>query len=565
MTRYRAPLDEIRFVIERIAGLPGDAALDGDDVAAVLAEAGRFAEAELVPLNAGGDRPGAVLRDGEVRTAPGFQQAYERFTEGGWMGLVFPEAHGGQDLPWTLNTGVAEILAAADITFQLCPLLTQGAIEALLHHTDAEQQARWLPPLVAGRWTGAMCLTEPQAGSDLAAIRSTAEPAEDTVLGPHHRVRGQKIFISWGDHDLTSDLVHLVLARLPDAPPGSKGISLFLVPKRLPDGSRNDWSVLKLEEKLGLHASPTCVVAYGDGPGAVGHLVGAPHGGLAAMFTMMNNARISVGVQGLGLAERAFQEALTFARERRQGRRDGRPAALVDHPDIRRTLLGMRARIAAMRALCLVTAAAVDRAARHADPEERRRAGLRVALLTPIVKAWCTDGAVAITSDAIQVAGGAGYVEETGLARLFRDARVLPIYEGTNGIQALDLAGRKLGMEEGSLPWQLFAELEVARSDPALRPGLTQALDRLKQATRHVQIATGEARETAATPYLDLFGWVLGAHLLAIGADAARDDPRGAAWPGLARFYMERLLPPALGLADVVKSTAPLDADWLAG
>ncbi len=565
MTTYRAPLGEIGFVIERIAGLPGHALIDRDDLAAVLGEAARFAEAELVPLNATGDRPGAVLLDDEVRSAPGSRQAYDRFTEGGWMGLVFPEEHGGQDLPWTLNTGVAEILAAADITFQLCPLLTQGTIEALLRHADAKQQASWLPSLIAGRWTGAMCLTEPQAGSDLAAIRSTAAPADDAVLGPHHRLKGQKVFISWGDHDLTSDLVHLVLARLPDAPAGSKGISLFLVPKRLPDGSRNDWRVLKLEEKLGLHASPTCVIAYGDGPGAVGHLVGAPHGGLAAMFTMMNNARISVGVQGLGLAERAFQEALAYARERRQGQRDGRPAVLVDHPDIRRTLLGMRARIAAMRALCLVTAAAVDRAADDPDPDERRRADLRVALLTPIVKAWCTDGAVAITSDAIQVAGGAGYVEETGLARLFRDARVLPIYEGTNGIQALDLAGRKLRMEDGSLPWQLFAELEEAPFEAALRPHLTQALDRLKQATRHVQAAAGEAREAAANPYLDLFGWVLGAHLLAIGAEAAGDDPRGAAWPGLARFYVERLLPPALGLAEVVEATTPLDAAWLAG
>ncbi|MCB1992232.1 MAG: acyl-CoA dehydrogenase, partial [Geminicoccaceae bacterium] len=281
--------------------------------------------------------------------------------------------------------------------------------------------------------------------------------------------------------------------------------------------------------------------------------------------TMMNNARISVGVQGLGLAERAFQGALAYARERRQGQRHGRPAALVDHPDIRRTLLGMRARIAAMRALCLVTAAAVDRAVRDPDLEERRRADLRVALLTPIVKAWCTDGAVAITSDAIQVAGGAGYVEETGLARLFRDARVLPIYEGTNGIQALDLAGRKLRIEDGQLPWQLFAELEETRLDEALRPTLTQALDRLKQATLHMQGASGEAREAAATPYLDLFGWVLGAHLVAMGAHAAEDDPRGHAWPGLARFYVERLLPPALGLAEVVESAAPLEASWLAG
>ncbi len=564
MTGYQAPLGEIGFVLERIAGLPRDSAFDTGDLEAILAEAGRFAENELVPLGASGDAVGAVLEDGRVRTAPGFKDAYERFAANGWMGLTFPEEHGGQDLPWTLNTAVAEIFAAADITFQLCPLLTQGTIEALLRHADAARKALWLPPLIAGRWTGAMCLTEPQAGSDLAAIRSSAAPADDPALGPHHRLKGQKIFISWADHDLTRDLVHLVLARLPHAPAGSRGISLFLVPKHLPDGSRNDWRVLELERKLGLHASPTCTVAYGDGPGAVGHLVGAPHGGLGAMFTMMNNARIAVGVQGLGLAERAFQGALAYARERIQGQRNGRPAALVEHPDIRRTLLAMRARIAAMRALCLTTAAAVDRAARHPDAEERRHGELRVALLTPIVKAWCTDGAVAVTSDAIQVAGGAGYLEATGLARLFRDARVLPIYEGTNGIQALDLAGRKLTIEDGRLPWQLFAELESAELDEALRPRLAPALDRLKDATRHLQAAPMELREAAATPYLDLFGWVLGAHFLAIGARAASDDPRGHAWPGLADFYVERLLPPALGLADAVASSTPLDAAWLA-
>ncbi len=563
MTPYSAPLDEIGFVIERVAGLPTDAALGGDDLEAILAEAGRFALNEVVPLSAAGEADGARLRDGTVRTAKGFREAYARFAANGWMGLASPPEHGGQGLPWTLNTATAEILAAADINFQLCPLLTQGTIEALLHHADREQKARWLPPLVAGRWTGAMCLTEPQAGSDLAAIRSVAEPADDPGLGPHHRLRGQKIFITWGDHDLTENLVHLVLARLPGAPRGSRGISLFLVPKKLEDGSRNDWRVLKLEKKLGLHASPTCVIAYGDGPGAVAHLIGPPHGGLAAMFTMMNNARIAVGVQGLGLAERAFQGALAYARERVQGRRDGRPATLVQHPDIRRMLFAMRARIAAMRALCLTTAAAVDRAGHHPDEEERRNAASRVALLTPICKAWCTDGAVAIASDAIQVAGGAGYLEETGLARLWRDARVLPIYEGTNGIQALDLAGRKLLMEEGRLPWQLFAELESVALDAALRKGLAPAQDRLERATRHLQQAPADLREAGATPYLDLFGWVLGARLLAIGAGAAALDPRGSAWPGLARFYIERLLPAALGQAEVVQSTLSLDAAWL--
>jgi len=559
MTPYRAPLGDIGFVLDHVVRL-GDLPGAGEAAAmapVVLAEAARFAETVLAPLNAVGDRAGAVLEDGIVRTAPGFKQAFRQFGEAGWMGLVFPESHGGQGLPWTLNTAVGELWNAANMTLQLCPLLTQGAVEALLHHGSAAQQARYLPPMIAGRWSGAMCLTEPQAGTDLGAIRTTARPAADPAVGPHHRLEGQKIFITFGEHDMAENIVHLVLARLPDAPPGPKGISLFVVPKYLPreDGSRgdrNDTRCLKLEAKLGIHASPTCVMAYGENAGAVGFLVGQPHQGLATMFTMMNNARLAVGLQALGLAERAFQGALAYARERIQGQRGGRPARLVDHPAVQERLLAMRAEIMAMRALCLTASAAVDRSRRHPEAAERDAAAGREALLTPIVKAWCTDRAVAITSEAIQIHGGMGFIEETGAAQHYRDARILPIYEGTNGIQAQDLVGRKLGQENGQLPWRLFAEL---RAKPH-GPGLAAALAALEAATRRLQAGPREAREPVASAYLELLGRVLGGFLLAEGAAiaTATGDPRGRDWPGLARFYAERLLPPALGLAAVIEA-----------
>jgi 3-(methylthio)propanoyl-CoA dehydrogenase len=566
MTPYQAPLDQLGFVLDHVVGLdrllPG-AALDPDLTQAILAEAGRFAETVLAPLNTVGDRHGAVLENGAVRTAPGLREAFARFGEAGWMGLVFPESYGGQALPWTLNTAVGEIWNAANMALQICPLLTQGAVEALLHHGTEGQKATYVPPMVAGRWTGAMCLTEPQAGSDLGAIRTAATPAEDPAIGLHHRLRGQKIYVSWGDHDMAENIVHLVLARLPDAPPGPKGISLFIVPKFLPgpDGSlgrRNDWRCLKLEEKLGIHASPTCVIAYGDDEGAVGFMLGPPHRGLACMFTMMNNARLAVGLEGVGLADRAFQSAAAYAAERVQGRRHGQPARLEEHPDIQRLLTGMAAEIGAMRALCLTAFAAVDVAERHDDAAVRAAAAGRVALLTPVVKAWCTDRAVAIASDAMQVLGGMAFVEETGVAQFYRDARVLPIYEGTNGIQAIDLACRKLTLEDGSLPWQLFAELCEWPVEPALAPALDRARKALERATRTLQAMPVEARETVAVPYLELMARVLGGFLLAKGAAAAgaTGDPRGAAWPQLARFYVERLLPPAVALAEVVESAA---------
>ena len=567
MTPYAAPIEQVGFVLEHIVGidrLPQAAPLEAADVALILQEAGRFAETVQAPLNAIGDRQGAVLENGVVRMPAGFSEAFEAFGDAGWMGLVFPEAYGGQDLPWVLNAAVGEFWNAANMTLQLCPLLTQGAVEALLHHGTEAQKALWVPPMVAGRWSGAMCLTEAQAGSDLGAIRTTAVAAEDPLIGPHYRLKGQKVYITFGEHEMAENIVQLVLARLEGAPEGAKGISLFIVPKYLVDaegglGRRNDVRCLKLEAKLGIHASPSCVMSYGDDEGAVGFMLGPPNRGLASMFTMMNNARLAVGVEGLGLAERAYQGALAYARERVQGKRHGRPARLVDHPDIQRQLLGMQAEIAAMRALCLTAFAAVDTSRRHLDPDASNLAAGRVALLTPIVKAWCTDRAIAIASDAIQVHGGMGYIEETGAAQHWRDARILSIYEGTNGIQAQDLVCRKLTIEDGRLPWRLFEELRGWQ----LEPRLTVALDALERATRTLQARPPEAREAVAVPYLDLIGWVLGGCLLAKGASFTERDPRGRAWPALARHFLAHRLPPAVALAQVVEQGGTLEPSAL--
>jgi len=556
MTAYEPPIGEVGFLLDHVAGigdlrgLPGLEGVSPDLVASILGEAGRFAAQELAPLNQVGDRQGAVLEKGEVRTAPGFKEAYQKLAEAGWMGLPFPEAWGGQDLPWLLNTAVGEFWNSASMTFELSPLLTRAAAEAVLHHGTEAQKAVYLEKLVTGAWAGAMGLTEPQAGTDLGAIRTRAERH-----GDHYRLFGQKIYTTYGDHDLTPNIVHMVLARLPDAPEGTKGVSLFLVPKFLPDatgapGRRNDVRAVKLEEKLGIHGSPTCVMAYGDEDGAVAELVGEEHGGVRCVFTMMNNARLAVGLEALGIAERAYQGALAYARERRQGRYKGRPAAILEHPELRRSLVAMRARIAAMRALCLWAQRFVDIAQRHPDEAERTAAADRVALLTPVVKAWCSDLGCAIASDALQVFGGMGFIEETGAAQHYRDVRITPIYEGTNGIQALDLVGRKLSIHEGRLPQRLFAELEaeLGTLDPADAKFLAPALHNLVATTRHLQAMEVEDRGVGARPYLELMGWTLGGFLLTRAARAAADDPRGAAFPGLARFYLKRLMPQAIAL-----------------
>ncbi len=522
--------------------------IDASSLDVILEQAGRFAADVLCPLNRVGDREGARLDNGNVVMPTGFNEAYAKFVEGGWNGLVFPERWGGQGLPWVLNAAVTEIWNGANLAFQLCPLLSQAAAETLLHHGSKKQQDLYARKLVHGTWTGAMCLTEPQAGSDLSNLKCRAEPREG-----HYGIFGQKIYITYGDHDLTENIVHLVLARLPDAPAGSRGISLFLVPKFLPNddgsvGAPNDVSCTTLEHKLGIRGSPTCVMEFGRQHGAVGFLVGEENAGMRCMFTMMNNARIAVGVEGLGIAERAYQLARSYAQDRVQGRIGDRTVAIEEHADVCRMLLTMQASIAAMRALCYVSCASIDAAKATQLAEARGRAENRTALLTPITKAWCTDRACEVTSLAIQVMGGIGYIEGTGAAQLYRDARILPIYEGTNGIQALDLVGRKLTMNDGRLPWELFEDLR----DKCAEPALLGALSKLESATKTLQSIPVEDREVVAVSYLELFGAVLAAFHLATAStlDASRTE--------VFHFYCRRLLPRALAEADVISDVASL-------
>jgi alkylation response protein AidB-like acyl-CoA dehydrogenase len=586
MTTYAPPLADICFVLEHLADLEGLGRLPGleaatpDVVDHILEEAGRFAVGELLPLNAAGDRQRARLDDGVVRTPDGFRDAYWKFVDGGWHGLQLPAEWGGQGLPWTVATAVWEMWNSANLSFCLCPILTQAGVELLLRHGTEAQRARYLPKLVSGEWTGTMCLTEPQAGSDVGALRTRA-----VREGDRWRIRGTKIFITYGEHDWTENTIHMVLARTPGAPEGTRGISLFLIPKFLVEddgslGARNDLRCVSLEHKLGIHAAPTCVMSFGDRDGAVGWLVGEEQGGMQAMFTMMNNARLSVGLEGLALAERAYQDALAYARERVQGRRrtggptggTEAPARIIEHPDVRRMLVTMKTQIEAMRALTYSAAAALDRSLRERDARRRAEAEDRLALLIPLVKAWCTDLGFEIASSALQVHGGMGYIEETGIAQHLRDARIAMIYEGTNGIQALDLVGRKLRLAEGRLPWALFAELQAdlaALGDAGaedLRQPLAAALDDLEEATRWLQAGHGndaDAAAAGATPYLRMLATTLGGFLLtraAVRAGAA-GHPLAEAKLASARFYVTQLLPPAAALRSAVTAgSAPLGA-----
>jgi 3-(methylthio)propanoyl-CoA dehydrogenase len=583
LSGYIAPLDDMRFVLRRLVGLDEIARLPGcehatpDLVDQVLEEAGRFAANELAPLNASGDREGSRLENGVVFTPAGFKEAYRKFTDGGWMSLAFPAEWGGQGLPWTVATAVSEMWHSANMAFGLCPLLTEAAADALLKLGSEEQKRRYLPKLVSGEWTGAMCLTEPQAGSDVGALKTRA--VRD---GNHYRITGTKIFITYGEHDLTENIIHMVLARTPDAPPGSKGISLFLVPKFLlnEDGSpgpRNDLRCVSLEHKLGIHASPTCVMSFGDDGGAIGYLLGDEQGGMRAMFNMMNHARLAVGLEGLAIAERAYQGALLYAEDRIQGRRvDGataRPARIIEHPDVRRMLLTMRCQIEAMRALVYTAAAALDGSVRAPDATERERAQGRLDFLIPMVKAWCSDLGFEIASTALQVHGGMGYIEETGAAQHLRDARINLIYEGTNGIQALDLATRKLAQADGQLPWMLLDELRadlsaLAKSEKEkslLRP-LAAALDAVEQATGWMQAKSDDpdSQAAGATPYLRLCATTLGAFLLARSALQAemQDASLAAEKRTYAQFFVTQLLPPAAALLPAITAgSAPLQAD----
>ncbi len=574
---FRAPVDDLLFQLAHVAGFAETAALPGFDPGAaelaepILLEAARLAENELAPLNEIGDRDGARLEGGRVVLPEGYGDAFRLFAEGGWKALPFATEFGGQNLPWTLSFAVNEVMFAANLAFSNCPLLTQGAIEALIHHGTDAQRRRFLPGLTGGTWTGTMCLTEPQAGSDVGAVETRAEPADGGYL-----ITGTKIYITFGEHDLGRNIVHLVLARLPGAPEGTKGISLFAVPKYLVDtdgrpGARNDVRCLSLEHKLGNHLSPTCVMRFGEEGGALGELIGEPNEGMRCMFTMMNQARLTVGLQGLAIAERAYQEALAYARERVQGYRGGRRVAIVGHPDVRRMLMTMRAQIEAARGLILTAGAALDASHRHADEAVRARMRGRVDLLTPIVKAWLTDLGVEVSSLAVQVHGGMGYIEDCPAAQHFRDARITPIYEGTNGIQALDLVGRKMRTAQGELPWELFAELraelrgfEQDRLDWAV-PTLRAALANCEAATRWVQGDHGhdtEAVAAGATPYLRLMAATLaGFTLVRASAAAARSGhPLAAAKQAVAAFHTGQLLPPATALLPAVSAgSAALD------
>ena len=573
---YTAPLADMRFALREVAGLSGVAALPGyehatdDTIDAVLEEAGKLAGNGLAPLNREGDKVGARLENGVVRTAPGFAGIYKEFVEGGWNSLPFDPEFGGQGMPWLLATAVQEMWQAANMGFGLVLLLNQGAIDAIHHHGSEEQKATYLPRMISGEWTGTMNLTEPQAGSDLGQLKSRA-----VKNGDHYLVSGQKIFITYGEHDMAENIVHLVLARTPDAPAGVRGISLFIVPKYLPDadgkpGKRNDLRCVSLEHKLGIHASPTCVMSFGDDGGAVGYLVGEEGRGLSYMFTMMNNARLSVGIQGLAIAERAYQQAAAFARSRVQSKDDGSAApasvSIVHHADVRRMLMSMRAQIEAMRALGYYTAAGIDGALKQPDKATGRKIQDRVDLLIPIVKAWFTDLGNEIASTGVQIHGGMGFVEETGAAQHLRDARILPIYEGTNGIQARDLVGRKVAKDGGETMLALVAEMRVTAEEmkaapgddiEAIRTGLVAAADALEDATRWVaQSVKAELVNALAgsVPFLRLAGTALGGWLLARGALVAqtrlgqRDGDPAFLEAKLvtARFYAEVILPPAL-------------------
>ncbi|HVJ54657.1 MAG TPA: acyl-CoA dehydrogenase [Aliidongia sp.] len=572
MTLYTPPLADMRFTLEEVAGLdeiaalPGCEAASSETVFAVLDEAAKLARDVLAPLNQIGDRHGAVLENGVVTTPPGFKEAYRTYVEGGWNSLPFEEEWGGQALPAVVALAVSEMWNSANMGFALCPLLNFGAVEALQAHGSPELQRTYLPKLVSGEWTGTMNLTEPQAGSDVGALRTRA--VHD---GTDWRITGQKIFITYGDHDFAENIIHLVLARTPDGPPGTRGISLFLVPKFLvgEDGSlgrRNDLRTVSLEHKLGIHASPTAVLSYGDDEGAVGYLIGRENAGMECMFTMMNSARLNVGLQGIAISERAYQQARDYAMNRVQGkplgaRGDG-PFPIIHHPDVRRMLLTIKTRTSAARGLAYFAAASIDKARHLPDPEARAAAQAQADLLIPLVKAWSTDLGVENTSLAVQIHGGMGFIEETGVAQHYRDARIAPIYEGTNGIQALDLLGRKVARDRGAAAGRFIGLMRELSSKLGAQPGddlatirmaLDHALNAVERATGEMVTAFAEdsARAAAgAVPYLNLFavtagGWVLATEALAAQRRLTeRDGDPGFNEAKLvgARFYAEQFL-----------------------
>lgn len=582
---YRAPLSDIRFVLEdlldtsALSGMPGLEDYSSELATAVLEEAARFAEDVLDPLNQTGDREGARWSPDGVVMPAGFKDAYEKFVEGGWPQLGADPEYGGQPVPIVLGTAVQELWASANLSFKLCPMLTAAAVEALELRGTPEQKRLFLPKMVSGEWTGTMNLTEPQAGSDLALVRMRAVPD-----GSHYRLFGQKIFITYGDHDYTENIIHMVLARIDGAPPGVRGISLFLVPKVLVNddgslGARNDVRCTSIEHKLGIHASPTCVMTYGEREGAIGYLIGEPNRGLEYMFIMMNAARLSVGVEGYALAERAFQRAAEWARNRLQGRPPGAksegPVPIVQHPDVRRMLLTMKSGAEAMRALALYAAYQFDLARHHPDERTRAAAQARGELLIPIVKGFCTENGVRLASLGIQVHGGMGYVEETGAAQHLRDVRITTIYEGTTGIQSNDLVGRKIGRDRGAAMGALIEEMRRELESLPVGDGegravvnaSLEAVERLEAATRAQLAALGECPERAyavAVPYLELCGTAICGWLMAkayaraaegiAGGDAQQEFHRAKL--RTAQFFAQHTLPNVLALARVVEQGA---------
>ena len=585
MSTYVAPVKDMLFNMNELAGLqeittlPGNEEVSLDLVEAILDEAGKFASEVVDPLNAVGDKQGNKWDNGVVSTADGFKEAYAAFCETGWNGMPASTEFGGQGLPVTVSTAVLEMWKSASISFSLCQMLTLGAVEAIAHHASDDLKATFLPNMVSGKWTGTMNLTEPQAGSDLAAIRSKAEPRGDGT----YAITGTKIFITWGEHDMAENIVHLVLARLPDAPPGVKGISLFIAPKFLVNadgslGERNDLICASIEHKMGIHGSATAVMSFGDKGGAIGYLVGEPNRGLEYMFTMMNHARLNVGLEGVGVSERSYQHALAYARERVQGRivgdKSGEKKPILHHPDVRRMLMDMKSRTEAGRALAYYVAGCMDRAHSHPDADVRAANQRRLELLTPVVKGWCTENAQGITWNGVQVHGGMGFIEETGAAQYMRDARIITIYEGTTAIQANDLIGRKTAKEGGKSMQQLLAD--IAETGTALRnsgnaqlkaiaDALGDGIAALDEATTWLLAnyeATPQAAHAGSVPFLKLTGIVVGGWLMARSAQIAADRVDEAdgdfykAKLATATYFAQHVIPEANSYRDAIVNGA---------
>tara|TARA_X000001036_G_scaffold261144_1_gene242746 strand:- start:2292 stop:4088 length:1797 start_codon:yes stop_codon:yes gene_type:complete len=587
MSDYKAPTNDMMFVLEHIANLSELASREGyehadlETVDGVLGEAARFMEEQLVPLNQKGDQEGVVVKNGQIFHPDGFADAYERFVEAGWNGIALDESYGGGGMPWCVGLAVQEMMTAANMAFSLCPLLTQGAIDAISHHASETLQEIYLPKMISGEWSGTMNLTEPQAGSDVGALTSKALPGEDGTW----LISGTKIFITYGEHELSENIIHLVLARTPDAPPGTKGISLFLVPKYLVNddgslGERNDLRVVSSEHKIGIHASPTCVMSYGDEAGAVGWMVGEENTGMGAMFTMMNNARLSVGLQGLSLTDRSYQQARQYSVDRKQGKaigaelEAGESSPIADHADVRRMLMTMRANAEAMRCVMYANAAAIDFANSSRDGTEREYWDAVTALLTPISKGWGTDLGVEMTSLGVQTHGGMGYVEETGIAQHWRDVRIAPIYEGTNGIQAADLVFRKLPLAGGQVFEKFVSEIgglaeQLIEDDrhSSMGQALLTGKEQLSEAGVWLgSRLAGQPNDAAAgsVPFMRLTGVIVGGYYLARSAQIAQqllDSGKGdvdflSDKIAVAKYYAEQILPTVAGLVPTITQGA---------